>query len=413
MIKTRTITTILIVVILAVATGVFIWSRHLLSGDIASTKKTTKELYYCPMHPNFTSDKPGECPICGMTLVKKTAGPFVDRQKPKQARLGGQAEARKILFYRNPMNPEVTSPIPMKDQMGMDYVPVYEEETAKGSTAAVYISPAKQQLIGVKKEKLQKRMMSGQILTVGRVAYDPGLFATQQEYLQALKSHQAIDKGNLNYIEEQSTALIKAAKQKLLALGMSEAEIDELAKQGKPQQNLYLPSSEDKNVWVYITIYEYEAGLVRPGGPVKTGTPIEVHALAYPAEVFKGQIISVTPILESATRTLKARALVDNPENKLKLEMFVNVAIKYELGEKLAVPEEAVMHTGTRDTVFITKPDGFFEPRLVALGAKAQGYYEVLRGLEENEEVVTSGNFLIDSESKLNAVLSQMAEPNQ
>ena len=389
------------VIILAAGIGVFSIGRYLITRQGMAASKTAKELYYCPMHPNFTSDKPGNCAICGMTLVKKeTTAVSQTEQKP------AQAHSRKILFYRNPMNPQVTSPVPMKDQMGMDYIPVYEEETAHVHTG-VYINPAKQQLIGVKKEKVQKRKLSGQILTVGRVAYDPMLFTTQQEYLQALKSSQAVSKDSLSYIEEQSAALIKTMRQKLFAMGMSEAEIDELEKRGKPQQNLYLPGSEDKNVWVYITIYEYEVGLV------KTGTPVEVGAIAYPGEIFEGQVISVTPILESATRTLKARALVDNPENKLKLEMFVNVVIKYDLGERLAVPEDAVMHTGTRDIVFVADPNGYFESRVVTLGAKAQGYYGVLRGLAADESVVTSGNFLIDSESKLNAVLSQMAEPNQ
>jgi multidrug efflux pump subunit AcrA (membrane-fusion protein) len=389
------------VIILAVGIGVFAAGRHFINRQGMAASKTAKDLYYCPMHPNFTFDKPGECAICGMTLVKRGASPRVAGEKQKQA---GE---RKILFYRNPMNPAVTSPVPMKDQMGMDYVPVYEEEETRGKQAGVYISPEKQQLIGVKKGKVEKRKLSGEILTVGRVAYDPMLFTAQQEYLQALKSSQTIGGGNLNYIEEQSAALIRDMKQKLLAMGMSEAEIVELAKRGKPQQNLYLPGSEDKNVWVYITIYEYEAGLV------KTGTPVEVRAIAYPGEIFEGQVISVTPILETATRTLKVRALVDNPANMLKLEMFVNVAVKYDLGDKLSVQEDAVMHAGTRDIVFVAKPDGYFESRVVVLGAKAQGYYEVLRGLVENDEVVTSGNFLIDSESKLNAVLSQAAEPNQ
>jgi Cu(I)/Ag(I) efflux system membrane fusion protein len=180
-----------------------------------------------------------------------------------------------------------------------------------------------------------------------------------------------------------------------------------LEKQSKPQQNLYLPTSEDTNVWVYVTIYEYEAELV------KAGTPVEVRAIAYPGLSFEGSIISVTPILEAATRTLKVRALVDNTENKLKLEMFVNVVIKYDLGDKLAVPEEAVMHAGTRDIVFVTGTNGHFESRVVKLGNKAGDYYEVLDGLAENEEVVTSGNFLIDSESKLNAGFNKTAEPNK
>ncbi|MGA2171824.1 MAG: efflux RND transporter periplasmic adaptor subunit [Sedimentisphaerales bacterium] len=391
-------------IILAAGIGVLTAGRHLITRQETSAAKTAKDLYYCPMHPNFTSDKPGDCPICGMTLVKRAAVSPVDGHKQ------GQAGKKKILYYRNPMTPAVTSPVPMKDQMGMDYVPVYEEESAQGPGApgaGVYISPEKQQLIGVSKAKAEKRKLSGQILTVGRVAYDPALFNAQQEYLQTFKSSRAIDKNNPSYIEEQSAAFIITMKQKLLSLGMSEPEIAELEKRGKPQQNLYLPSGEDKKVWVYVTIYEYEAQLV------KTGTPVEVRAIAYAGELFEGQVISVTPILETATRTLKVRALVDNPQNKLKLEMFVNVVIKYDLGDKLAVPQEAVMHTGIRDIVFVAEPNGFFEPRIVTLGAKAEGYYEVLKGLAANEEVVTSGNFLIDSESKLNAVLGRTTEPNQ
>jgi multidrug efflux pump subunit AcrA (membrane-fusion protein) len=352
------------------------------------------------MHPTFTSDRPGNCAICGMSLVKKTAA---------ETGAGGQKTGqggKKVLYYRNPMDPKVTSPVPMKDQMGMDYVPVYAEE-GPPTHPGVYISPEKQQLIGVKKGKVQVRKLSGQILTVGRVAYDPNLFVAQQEYLQTLKGHKSAQKANLDYLDEQSQSLLRDMRRRLLLLGMSEAEIDELEKQGRPDGNLYLPSSEDKTVWVYITIYEYEAGLV------KEGMAVQVDTLAYPGQIFQGKIVSITPLLEMATRTLKARALVDNPNGKLKLEMFANARIDYDLGEKLAVPEDAVMHAGTRNIVFLADPDGYFTPRTVTLGAKAQGYYEVLQGLAANEEVVTSGNFLVDSESKLNAVLNQMGEPNQ
>jgi membrane fusion protein, copper/silver efflux system len=385
------------VIIVAAIIGVFVPGRYNNTQRKMTVSETAKDLYYCPMHPNFTSDRPGDCAICGMSLVKREVNP---RESSKQS---GE---RKILYYRNPMNAAVTSPVPMKDQMGMDYVPVYEEETASAQTSGVYISPEKQQLIGVKKGRVEKRKLSGQILTVGRVAYDPSLFTAQQEYLQAFKSSRTIHKDD-GYIDEQSGALIQSMKQKLLAMGMSEEEITGLEKRGKPQQNLYLPTSEDKNVWVYVTIYEYEAQLV------KAGTPVEVRAIAYPGQVFEGKVVAVTPIIETATRTLKVRALVDNPENKLKLEMFVNVVIKYDLGDKLAVPEEAVMHAGTRDIVFVTGTNGHFVSRVVKLGNKAGDYYEMLDGLAENEEVVTSGNFLIDSESKLNAVLNKSAEPNK
>jgi Cu(I)/Ag(I) efflux system membrane fusion protein len=187
------------------------------------------------------------------------------------------------------------------------------------------------------------------------------------------------------------------AKRKLLQMGMSESEIKRLAESGKPEQSLYLP--EGDKVWVYLVIYEYEAGVV------KEGQKVQVDATAYPGEIFEGTIESIGPLLDPMTRSLKVRSLVNNPENKLKLDMFVNVKIEYDLGEKLAVPEEAVMRTGMRDIVFITDPNGFFESRDVTLGRNVQGYYEVLAGLSANEEVVTSGNFLIDSESKLKAAL--------
>jgi len=313
---------------------------------------------------------------------------------------------KKILYYRNPMNPQITSPVPMKDPMGMDYVPVYEREATQAH-AGIYISPEKQQLIGVKKGKVEVRRLSGQIRTVGRVAYDPTLFTAQQEYLQALRGRPSVPQANLSYVDAQSASLLRATRSRLLLLGMSNVEIGDLERRGKPETNLYLPTREDKDIWVYVTIYEYEAGLV------KEGMGVQVDTLAYPGETFQGRIVSITPLLEAATRTLKARALVENPDGKLKLEMFANVRIDYELGEKLAVPRDAVMHAGTRDIVYVADPNGYFEPRTVKLGAKAQGYYEVLEGLTEGEQVVTSANFLVDSESKLNAVLDRMGEPNQ
>jgi len=406
--KSRTLSAILVILVVAAGIAIYIEQRPLIawyrsveeSVRGGGSEKAAKGLYYCPMHPAFTSDRPGNCAICGMTLVKRTVA---------GAPAGGQEAAqgsKKILYYRNPMNPSVTSPVPMKDSMGMDYVPVYETQGAQ-TGAGVYISPEKQQLIGVKKGKVQVLHLSGQIRTVGRVAYDPNLFVAQQEYLQTRRGRQSASESDMSYLDEQSQALLKDMRYRLLLLGMSSAEIDTLEKQGKPETNLYLPTSEDKDVWVYATIYEYEAGLV------KEGMAIQVDTLAYPGETFQGKIISITPLLEAATRTLKARALVENPEGKLKLEMFADVRINYDLGERLAVPEDAVMHAGTRDIVFVVDPNSRFESRTVKLGTKAQGYYEVLAGLTADEEVVTSANFLVDSESKLNAVLSQMAEPNQ
>ncbi|MEN6336167.1 MAG: efflux RND transporter periplasmic adaptor subunit [Phycisphaerales bacterium] len=370
----------------------------ILHGDSGSQGE--KGLYYCPMHPSFTSDRPGSCAICGMSLVKK------DTPVMPEADQTSESGQRKILYYRNPMNPQVTSPVPMKDEMGMDYVPVYEDQTTQTHPGA-YISPEKQQLIGVKTGQVAMRRLSGEIRTVGRVAYDPNLFTAQEEYLQTLRGRAIAQKADLSAVNKQSDQLVQASRYRLLLMGMSEAEIKAMEERGSAETNLFLPTPDDKNVWVYVTVYEYEAGLVREG------MPVHVDTLAYPGQTFEGRVVSLTPLLEAATRTLKARALVENPEGKLKLEMFANVRMDFDLGERLAVPEDAVMHAGTRDIVYLAEPNGYFEPRTVKLGTKAQGYYEVLEGLTGGEQVVTSANFLVDSESKLNAVLNQMGGPNQ
>ncbi|MDO8301748.1 MAG: heavy metal-binding domain-containing protein, partial [Sedimentisphaerales bacterium] len=181
--KTKNLFSAFVLIVVVVAAGFFVLNGryHFVKWPLGNGKMVAgQQLYYCPMHPNFTSDKPGDCSICGMSLVKREAA-----ETPAM----GQGGERKILHYRNPMNPQVTSPVPMKDEMGMDYVAVYAEEAPQSHTG-VYINPAKQQLIGMKKQKVEVRKLSGQILTVGTVAYDPDLYVAQQEYLQAIKSPQ-------------------------------------------------------------------------------------------------------------------------------------------------------------------------------------------------------------------------------
>ena len=317
----------------------------------------------------------------------------------------GEIDKNKILYYRNPMNPEVTSPVPMKDSMGMDYIPVYQSQQATENTG-IYMSQEKQQMIGVKTDKVVKRDLIVEILTVGKVAYDPDLYIAQEEYLQALKTTVATKNSTLLSVSAQSESLLEAAEKKLTLVGMTKEQIMELSKKGKPQENLYLPSNED-TTWVYITIYEYEIGLV------KEGVQVEVEAVAYPGVKFSGKIAAVTPVLNAETRSLLARAEVADNEHKLKPEMFVNAKIKVDLGEKLAVPETAVLDTGTRKIVYLVKEADNLEAREVTLGQKAAGFYEVLGGLKEGDLVVTSGNFLVDSESKLQGKVSSGSEDKQ
>jgi membrane fusion protein, copper/silver efflux system len=365
---------------------IFVFGRNVYQGRIApegQANQMQKTTYYCPMHSNFTSDKPGSCAICGMSLVKKEP---VDRPEGKTAK-------KKLLYYRNPMDPKSTSPVPMKDSMGMDYVAVYEAQES-GAGPGVYISPERQQLIGVKKETVAKRQLARQIMTVGKVAYDPELYVAQEEYIQSLKTVEATKNSVLASVSVQSNSLADAARKKLLLLGMGKEEIEELAKRKAAQENLYLPGSSD-TVWVYLTIYEYEIGLV------KVGQGVTLDVSAFPGEFFQGRVVAITPVLNSETRSLRVRVEVKDLEHKLKPEMFVNAKIEVDLGEKLAVPETAVLDTGIRKIVYLAKEDDMLEARQVNLGQKAQGYYEVLGGLKDGDIVVTSGNFLVDSESKM------------
>ncbi len=421
-----------------------------------------KVLYHCPMHPSYTSDKPGDCPICGMKLVRvenaekpavavsagqsvtpadeksleevcvehkctmkgcvmdvkahikpgeriicpvcgevisTTSGKVVEIVKQPPVQEQGSVsttpgKARKLLYYRNPMNPEATSLVPMKDSMGMDYVPVYEEPSAGTSGPTIMISPEKQQLIGVKTEAVQKRALDKVISASGKIAYDPELAVTQEEFIQALTNEDNVKDSPLKDVVDRAKSMTDAARNKLKLLGMNDNEIVELQKTRTAQTNLYLPKSGE-SVWAYIDIYEYEIGAV------KIGDKVEIEAISYPGETFTGIIKSINPVLNPVTRTNQVRVEIENKDNKLKPEMFVNAKIRVVLGEKLAVPESAVLDTGLRKIVYLSKPDGVLESREVELGQKAEGYYEVLSGLTEGDVVVTSGNFLVDSESKL------------
>jgi multidrug efflux pump subunit AcrA (membrane-fusion protein) len=357
----------------------------------------------CPMTVKVDI-KPGEkivCPVCGEYITTANSKLIKISNQPAPAR-----GKRKLLYYRNPMNPEATSPVPMKDQMGMDYIPVYEEAKAHAATGpTVTISLEKQQLIGVKTEPVKKMNLSKIVSASGKIAYDPDLVITQEEFVQALNNKDNLKGDEFKDVIARVQSLIDASRNKLKLLGMADEEIAELEKTRKAQTNLYLPA-KGENVWAYISIYEYEIGLV------KKGSSVEIEAVAYPGEVFQGKVVSINPVLDPAARTNQVRVEVLNTEDKLKPEMFVNAKIHIDLGEKLALPELAVMDTGIRKIVYLSREGGLLESREVKLGQKAEGYYEILSGLSEGDIVVTSGNFFIDSESKLKSTLEGTGHPH-
>jgi Cu(I)/Ag(I) efflux system membrane fusion protein len=309
------------------------------------------------------------------------------------------ASPKKILFYRNPMNPAITSPVPAKDNMGMDYIPVYAEEAATSvpGQGVVEISPDRQQAIGIKISTIERRELFVPIRTSAHVAYDPALYNAIVEYREALAAQQRAHESRApQEFQTENTETVQAAKLRLRQMGLSEDQMGNLNSMPSDPAELLL-GKPGRAVWVYADIYDSEAALV------KTGQRVELSAAAYPGKRFAGTVCAVDTIINPETRTLRARITAPNPDGLLKPEMYLDAIIKTGLGRRIAVLETSVLHTGTRDLVFVETEPGRFSPRVVTLGRQAGNYYEVISGLQKGEKVSTSGNFLLDSESKLRA----------
>jgi Cu(I)/Ag(I) efflux system membrane fusion protein len=296
--------------------------------------------YHCPMHPSYISDKPGNCPICGMKLV------------------------------------------PM------------ENKTSSPAQAAIKLSPERRQLIGIKSEAAQWRTLAQRVRSPGRVAYDPDLYHAIVDYQQAAAAAQKNSGENWPELRDQSNELMQSAALKLKQLGLPPEQIAELAVSTASQTGL-LVNQQTGPVWIYAEIYEYQIGLVKPGQPAG------VQAYAYPGRTFEGTVRAVDTIIAPDTHTLKVRIEVRDPQRLLKPEMLADVTISASIGTALCVPRDAVLDTGNGKTVFIDKGDGSFEPRQVTTGYSSDKYAQILSGLRAGEKVVTSANFLLDSESQL------------
>ena len=284
------------------------------------------------------------------------------------------------------------------------------EDFAEDVISKVDIKLSELKLAGVKTEPVVMRQLFKEIRAVGTVAYDPQLAIAQDEFISAMRSYEKAKGGGIPEIVERSKSMIESSRRKLLLLGLNKGQILELEKTKEVQANLILPGEK---MWIYGDVYEYELNWI------KEGSYIKARPISLAGEEFFGEIVSINPVVDPMTRSVRFRALIDNPNQKLKPEMYVDVEIMSQYvdpdgnTEVLAIPKSALLDTGRRRVVWVDKGNGRFEGRAVETGPESVGhdeqllkYYPVLKGLKEGELVVTKGNFLIDSQSQITGVVS-------
>jgi len=380
---------IAITAVIALAAGVYFTA-------IKNKPAQPKILYYAnPMDPSIHSDKPMKDPM-GMDYI-----PVYEEVKKE----------KKILYYANPMDPSIHSDKPMKDPMGMDYIPVYEDEkTTDGEKTksdvngltgytGITITPEKQQMIGVKKEKVTYRNLTKTVKSYGRISHDTELYNIIQEYKNSAAYYNDLKKSSGGE-ESLKTArtLMESVEFKLRLMGFKPQQIQELAS----GSTSFLIGGKSSKAMVYAEIYEQDISFV------KTGQTVKVTSSFMKNRTFTGRIIAVDPSINPEQRTLRIRIIINNLPEDVKHESYVDVEIMIPAGNILSIPEDSVIDTGERKVVFVDKGEGRFEPRIVKLGRYINGYYEVLSGISDGEIIVTGANFLIDSESQLKAALKGM-----
>lgn len=341
------------------------------------------------------------------------------------------------------------------------------KEQEAGEAPTVEIPFEKQQLIGVKTIEVSVRPLQKTVRTVGRIEYDekrlatvntkfegwieklhvdytgryvkrgeplseiysPELVATQQEFINVLRWARKSTEGKSDAINtmlsRDAKAIVEAARQRLRLWDITDEQIRKIEESEKPIRTLTMYSpvngyvvqkmalqgmrvmpgeklfdiADLSAVWVIADIYEYELPLIRAGETAR------ISLSYFPGKEFSSRIDYVYPALSGDTRTAKARFSIPNPGGQLKPQMFTNVEVKIYMGKRLAIPEDAVIDTGTRQIVYVDKGEGYFEPREVTLGLRAEGLVEVLKGLKEKEKIASAANFLIDSEARLKGIV--------
>ena len=395
------------------------------------------------------------------------AGPMASAASGEERSADGGE--REILFYRNPMDPTITSPVPARGEMGMDYLPVYadEAERALGAGATVVIDPVVVQNMNVQTETATRRDLRHEIRTVGYLEYDqermvtvttkydgwiekvyvnyvgepvtegaglfevysPELVQTEQELLSAIRYASRFGDG-ADDARLRAEALVEAARARLAFWDISPDQIARLEETGEIFRTLTVTApagglvmkrmpglegmavtpgmeayhiADITSLWLSVEVFEDQVVWIRPG------TEAEVTFTYFPGETIRGKVEFIEPEMSEQTRTLTVKIAVPNPEGRLRKGMFATVVFDPVLVRgALTVPTEAVLRTGRRSVVVTALGGGRFEPREVELGHSQRGLVEVRSGLAAGDRIVTSSQFLLDSESKLRTAVQQM-----
>ncbi len=438
--------------------GGYFLSSQQKSQQVVSTQGQSSErkvlFYRNPMNPAITSPVFTQDDM-GMDYIAV----YADDGKPKE---------KEVLFYRNPMNPAITSPVFTQDEMGMDYIAVYADVGTDDEPAGtVTIDPVTVQNIGVRTARAEVRDLARVLNGLGRVdfneerlarlhpktsgwieklfvdetgkrvnkdtillgIYSPELVAAQQEYLVALDNWEAVRNSASAQMKRSSKTILDSSLERLQLFDVAAHQIKELKQSRKLKKQLHIHSAFEgrvmhigvregqyvtpkdelyliadlSRIWVNVDIFEDELSWL------KLGDRAEMRVRAEPGRSYKGKVTFIHPVMNPKSRTVQVRLEFDNADLSLKPGMFANVTLYVDSQPNaVVVPSEAIVRSGSREQVFVVREPGKFEPREVILGVSAAGVVQILSGVKAGEEVVTSSQFLIDSESKLREATAKM-----